>query len=327
MRPVTARAPAAPRRGLARTFVAGALALGAAALAPGAAEAQELEIATSVPSLGFPFFVHMQKAMADEAGALGDVSLMESDGQNSTPKQTADMESAIIKGVDGIVLSPIDSVAMAPVLSQAIESGIPVITVDRALQGVDGVLQHVGADNVLGGEAQANLIMELFPDGARIVNLQGQPGASPAIDRNQGLHNVLDGKEGYEFVAEQTANFAREEGASVTEAILAGLDSPPDVIVAANDDMALGALQVAQERNLDVPIIGFDALPEALGSVRDGGLAATIEQFPAEQARTAMRAMAAYLRDGTEPEKLMLLTPVAITADNVNEAERIGEVE
>ena len=327
MRPVTARAPAAPRRGLARTFVAGALALGAAALAPGAAEAQELEIATSVPSLGFPFFVHMQKAMADEAGALGDVSLMESDGQNSTPKQTADMESAIIKGVDGIVLSPIDSVAMAPVLSQAIESGIPVITVDRALQGVDGVLQHVGADNVLGGEAQANLVMELFPDGARIVNLQGQPGASPAIDRNQGLHNVLDGKEGYEFVAEQTANFAREEGASVTEAILAGLDSPPDVIVAANDDMALGALQVAQERNLDVPIIGFDALPEALGSVRDGGLAATIEQFPAEQARTAMRAMAAYLRDGTEPEKLMLLTPVAITADNVNEAERIGEVE
>ena len=77
-----------------------------------------------------------------------------------------------------------------------------------------GILAHVGADNVVGGEAQGNLIMELFPDGARIVNLQGQPGASPAIDRNKGLHNVLDGKsDKYEFVAEQTANFAREEGA------------------------------------------------------------------------------------------------------------------
>lgn len=327
MRHVTDPTPSRPARHFGTALAAGALALAAAAAPLGTAHAQALEIATSVPSLGFPFFVHMQKAMRDEAGALGDISLMESDGQNSTPKQTADMESAMIKGVDGIVLSPIDSVAMAPVLSQAIEAGIPVITVDRALQGVDGVLQHVGADNVKGGEAQADLMMKLFPDGARIVNLQGQPGASPAIDRNQGLHNVLDGEKAYEFVAEQTANFAREEGASVTEAILAGLASPPDVIVAANDDMALGALQVVQERNLDIPIIGFDALPEALASVRDDGLAATIEQFPAEQSRTAMQAMVSHLREGTTPEKLVLLTPVAITKDNVNEAERIGEVE
>ncbi|MCB1488317.1 MAG: substrate-binding domain-containing protein, partial [Bauldia sp.] len=183
-------------------------------------------------------------------------------------------------------------------------------------------------DNVKGGEAQGNLIVKLFPDGATIVNLQGQPGSSPAIDRNKGVHNVLDGmSDKYKFVAEQTANFAREEGASVTEAILAGLSSPPDVIVAANDDMALGALQVTQERNLNIPIIGFDALPEALASVRDGGLAATIEQFPGGQSRGAMDILVAYVRDGTEPEKLVLLTPIAITKDNIKDAERLGEVQ
>ena len=208
---------------------------------------------TSVPSLGFPFFVHMQNELRDEAESLGAIALLEADGQNQTPKQTADVESAIIKGVDGIVISPIDSVAMAPALSQAVEAGIPVITIDRRVDGVEGILSHVGADNVAGGRAQGELVAELFPDGARIVNLQGQPGASPAIDRNQGLHEALDPMgEKYEFVAEQTANFAREEGASVSEAILAGLDSPPDVIVAANDDMALGALQVVQEQNLDI---------------------------------------------------------------------------
>ena len=211
--------------------------------------AQDLEIFTSVPSLGFPFFVHMQKELSSEAEALGGINLMESDGQNQTPKQTADVESAIIKGVDGIIISPTDSIAMAPVLQQAVEANIPVITIDRAVQDVNGILSHVGADNVLGGQAQANLVVSLFPDGATIVNLQGQPGASPAIDRNRGLHDVLDTmSEKYNFVSEQTANFAREEGASVTEAILAGLDTPPDVIVAANDDMALGALQVTQER-------------------------------------------------------------------------------
>jgi ABC-type sugar transport system substrate-binding protein len=291
------------------------------------AQAQDLTVATSVPHLGFPFFVHMENALKAEAGNLGGISLQSYDGQNQTPKQTADVEAMIINGVDGIVISPLDSVAMAPAVKQAVDAGIPVVTIDRRVDGVEGILAHVGADNVKGGEAQANLIVERFPDGARIVNLQGQPGASPAIDRNQGVHNVLDGmSDKYVFVSEQTANFARDEGASVTEAILAGLDSPPDVIVAANDDMALGALQVVREQGLDIAIIGFDALPEALASVRDGGLLATIEQMPGGQSAGAMQALVGFLRDGTQPEPVILLEPFAITKDNLDKAERLGEV-
>lgn len=304
--------------------------LAAAALFASAAPAQErLVIATSVPSLGFPFFVHMQKELAAEAGVLGEIELMEMDGQNSTPKQTADVEAAIIRGVDGIVISPIDSVAMAPALRQAVEAGIPVVTIDRRVDGVDGILAHVGADNVKGGMAQGDLIAKMFPDGATIVNLQGQPGASPAIDRNRGVHEALDAMpDKFVFVAEQTANFAREEGARVTEAILAGLSEAPDVIVAANDDMALGAMQAVKERGLtDVAIIGFDALPEALAMVRDGGLTATIEQMPGGQSRLAMRKLIGHLRAGESPEPLTLLTPIAITEDNISEGERLSEIQ
>ena len=115
---------------------------------------------------------------------------------------------------------------MAPALQQAVEAGIPVVTIDRRVEGVDGILAHVGADNVIGGEAQGQLIVDTFPDGATVVNLQGQPGSSPAIDRNQGVHNVLDPlADKYEFVVEQTANFQRTEAVTVTEAILAGLDA------------------------------------------------------------------------------------------------------
>ena len=75
------------------------------------------------------------------------------------------------------------------------------MTIDRRVDKVPGILAHVGADNVKGGEAQGKLIMKLFPDGATIMNLQGQPGASPAIDRNKGLHNVLDpAADKYKFV-------------------------------------------------------------------------------------------------------------------------------
>jgi ABC-type sugar transport system substrate-binding protein len=297
---------------------------------PAAAQADKpLTILQSVPGLNFPFFVHMMKEMKAEAEALGNITVIESDGQDQTPKQTADVETAITQGVDGIVISPKDVDAMAPALQQAVDAGIPVVTIDRRVNNVPGILAHVGADNVKGGEAQGQLIMELFPDGATIVNLQGSPGASPAIDRNQGLHNVLDAQaDKYKIVAEQTANFRRADGLSVTESILGGMDSPPDVIVAANDDMALGAIEALKARNFsDVVVIGFDALPEALAAVRDGSLTATIEQFPGGQSRGAVQALVKFLREGVKPEQLVLLTPKAITKDNLDEAERLGEVQ
>jgi len=312
-----------------------ACAAGGAVLAlaglPGPALAQAdkpLNILTSLPNMAFPFFVHMQKELRAEAEDLGGITLMESDGQGSTPKQTADVEAAIIQGVDGIIISPNEVDAMAPALQQAVDAGIPVVTIDRRVDNVPGILAHVGADNVKGGEAQGQLIMELFPDGAKVLNLQGQPGSSPAIDRNAGVHNVLDEHaEKYPFVFEQTANFARDRGLSVTEAGLAGLAEPPDVIVAANDDMALGAIEAIKASGQDIPVIGFDALPEALASIQGGELSASIEQFPGEQSRTALRLLVDHLREGTEPENpLVLLTPVAITESNFDQAERLEEL-
>ncbi len=282
----------------------------------------------SVPGLSFPFFVHMMNAFKAEIEKQG-YEAVESDGQVSSPKQTADIEAAITQGVKGIVISPNEVDAMAPALEQAVEAGIPVVTVDRRVPSVEGILAHIGADNVKGGEAQANLVVSMFPDGATIVNLQGQPGASPAIDRNKGLHNVLDGMaDKYKLVFEQTANFARDKGLSVTEAALSGLAEPPKVIVAANDDMALGAMEAVKARGLTgIAIIGFDALPEALAQVRDGGLTATIEQFPGQQSSLGVQTLVAFLKDGTKPaEKVLLITPVAVTKDNLNVAERLGEV-
>ena len=285
-------------------------------------------ILASVPGLSFPFFVHMMKAFKAEGEKQG-FDVIESDGQVSSPKQTADIEAALTKGVKGIVLSPNEVDAMAPALQEAVDAKVPVVTVDRRVPSVKGILAHVGADNVKGGEAQGNLVVKLFPDGATIVNLQGQSGASPAIDRNKGLHNVLD-KAGakYKIVFEQTAGFARDKGLSVTEAALAGMATPPQVIVAANDDMALGAMEAVKARNLkDITIIGFDALPEALAQVRDGGLAATIEQFPAKQSALGVQTLTDFIKSGKKPDQqVLLLTPVAITKANLSDAERLGEV-
>jgi inositol transport system substrate-binding protein len=308
--------------------IATASLLAMALAAPAFADDKPL-ILLSVPAMNFPFFVHMMndglKAQADKDG----LAYIESDGQDQAPKQTADIEAALAKGVKGIVLSPHSVDAMAPALQEAVDAKVPVVTIDRRVPSVTGIIGHVGADNVKGGEAQGNLIVKMFPNGATIINLQGTPGASPAIDRNKGLHNVLD-KAGpnYKIVAEQTANFHRDEGLKITESLLAGMSAPPQVINAANDDMALGALEAVKARGLKgVVILGFDALPEALGKVRDGELTATIEQFPAKQSATAVDMMAEFLKSGKKPaEQVTLLTPVAITKDNLKEGERINEV-
>jgi ribose transport system substrate-binding protein/inositol transport system substrate-binding protein len=300
----------------------------AASLSVPAFAEEKVTILASVPGLTFPFFVHMMKAFKAEGEKQG-YTVLESDGQVSSPKQTADIEAALTKGVKGIVLSPNEVDAMAPALQEAVDANVPVVTVDRRVPSVKGILGHVGADNVKGGEAQGNLVLKLFPDGATIVNLQGQSGASPAIDRNKGLHNVLD-KAGakYKIVFEQTAGFDRAKGLSVTEAALGGMATPPQVIVAANDDMALGAMEAIKARNLKgIALIGFDALPEALAQVRDGGLTATIEQFPAKQCSMAVQVLSDFLKNGKKPEQqVTLLTPVAITKANLNDAERLGEV-
>jgi inositol transport system substrate-binding protein len=300
------------------------------ALGPVKAEEKHLTILMSVPDLAFPFFVHMVDEAKAEAQKLGNIDLIIADGQRSSPKQTADVEAAITKGVDGIVISPNDVDALAPALQEAVDAKIPVVTIDRRVNKVPGILGHVGADNVKGGEAQGQLIEKLFPDGATVMNLQGQSGSSPAIDRNKGLHNVLDQqKDKYKIVFEDTAGFDRSKGLAVTESALAGMQKPPDVIVAANDDMALGALEALKARNLlgKVKLIGFDALPEALGQIKAGNQTATIEQMPGGQVRGALEVLVTYLREGKKPDQqVTLLTPIAITSENLSQAERLNEV-
>jgi ABC-type sugar transport system substrate-binding protein len=309
-------------RVLALTLVVGLLA-GVPLSSTAARQDDKLQIVFSVPGLNFPFFVHMMNIARDKAAEL-DIELIEQDGQDNSATQSAGIESAIAQGVDGIVISPKDVEALAPAIQAAMDAGIPVVTIDRAVTGAD-TLGHVGADNVRGGEKQGEYLMELMPEGAKIIELQGSVGASPAIDRSAGFNAAIADHPEFEIVFQQTAGFARDQGLTVTEQ---ALQANPDVnvIVAANDDMAFGAAEAASGAGLEIPIIGFDALPEALQAIEEGTLTATVEQWPGRQTSGAMEVLVNYLRDGTEPaEHTTLIEPSLITIDNLGEAERAEE--
>ena len=315
------------RRVTALAVAAGLLALATSTLSL-ADDGKKVTILASMRSLENPFFIVMMKAIKAEADQIGNVEIIEADGQDSSTKQTADVEAAIARGVDGVLMSPADVNALVPALEEAVAAGVATATIDSRANA-KGLLAHVGADNVKGGEAQGDLIKNLFPDGAKVINLQGLAGAGPAIDRNKGVHLALDGDSRYEFVIDQTANFDRNKALSITEAALTSLSEPPDVIVAASDDMALGALEAVKGHGLEgkIVIIGFDGNLEALTSIRDGGMTGTIEQFPGKQSAMALDLMVAFLREGTKPaEQVTLLTPIIITKDNLSEAEHFPEL-
>ena len=292
---------------------------------------EALTVALSVPDMAFPFFVFMADQVADEAEKIGDIDIVLLDATNSSPKQTADLEAVIAKAYDGVLISPIDVEALVPGVQALIDAGIPVVTIDRTVYGVN-TLAHVGADNVRGGELQGEYGQELLPDGGKAFNLLGQPGTSPAIDRGTGLHNILDAQEEIELVAEQTANFRRDEGLSVTEAMLAA-EPEPAVIFAANDEMAFGAVEALASRGIekgDVAIIGYDAHPEALGFVQDGAMAGTVEQFPGMQSRRALQVLVSFVREGVgrgPGQHDVWIVPVMITADNLDQAERVDQIQ
>jgi hypothetical protein len=146
-------------------------------------------ILVSVPELSSPYFQRMMTAFIAEAKTQG-LDVIKGDGHASPPRQTADIEAGIAKGVSGIVLTPSDF--DAPALQEAVDAKVPVVTVGRRVPSVKGILAHVGSDDVKGGEEQGNLITKLFADGATILNLRGKPGTRAAIDRDEGLHHILE---------------------------------------------------------------------------------------------------------------------------------------
>ena len=286
-----------------------------------------VQIVASLHDMTEPFFVAVKRALDDEAHALK-VAVSVEDGQSNSAKQTADIEAAIAGGAQGIILAPNDVNALAPGVEEVIKAGIPIVTLDRRVDNTSVKVQHVGADNVAGGRIMAQWVIDSFPNGARILLITGQLGSSPSIDRTRGIKEAL-GAAGakYQIVAEQTGTWKREQGLTVTQNVLTSLGGQTlQAIVAESDEMALGALEALRSSGVaGVKVIGFDATPEALKSVRGGELAATVEQSPINQARTALRQLVARIREQT-PMTGANIVPVLITQSNINQAERIGEV-
>lgn len=268
-------------------------------------------IGFSVSTQNNPFFVTLAEGAKKAASEAG-MKLFVVDAGNDATKQVSDIEDLVSKNVSVLIVNPVDSDTVTGAVQAAQNNGVKVISVDRAVNGVEVDCQ-IASDNVAGAEMATQYIVDTLGEGIEVAELQGTSGASAAIDRGAGFHNIADKK--LKVVASQTANFDRTEGMTVMENILQA-NGEVKAVFAANDEMALGAAEAAAGAGKDIFIVGFDATEDAMAAVKDGKLAATVAQQPELIGAQAVE-NAVKLIKGETVEKVIPVEVTLITKENV----------
>jgi ribose transport system substrate-binding protein len=248
----------------------------------------------------FPFFIIMGEKAEAKADSLG-IKLIIHDSQNQSSTQMSAIENFIAQKVDGILISPMTTDSQVPAIEAAVAAGIPVATVDRKAN-TDKVLIHVGADNVEGGRSAARYIIEQLGGKGKVIQLEGTPGSSAAIDRKAGFDEIMMGS-GVEIVVSQTAEFSRSEGQVVMENLIQAYPDF-DAVFGANDEMIIGAIEAMNAAGIDqkdIVTVGFDATPDAFAYIDEGQLDVTVDQFPGQQAGQAIQTLYDFITAGTTP--------------------------
>jgi len=269
-------------------------------------------VALVLKTLNHPYFIDMQRGAEAAARAAGvDLVVQAAEREIDVERQMEIIENLIQRHVDALVIAPSGSREIVPVIVKANRAGIPVIIVDTrvdapTLRAAGGrIVTFIGSDNYEGGRVAGRFLAERMPGGARIAVLEGIPGHETGDARLRGFRDAIAGRADLVIVASQPANWERDQGYNVCQNIL---QAHPDVnaLFAANDLMALGALEAiaAAGRGGRITVVGFDALDEARQAVKQGTMAGTVAQDPAQMGRAGIEAAARILRGGSVPPEI-----------------------
>lgn len=261
-------------------------------------------IGLSISTQNNPFFVTLAEG-AKKAAKQAGVPLTVVDASDDATKQVSDIEDLVSKNVSVLIVNPVDSDAVTGAVEAAIAKGVRVISVDRVVNGVDIDCQ-IASDNVAGAELATQYIVDTLGENVKTAELVGTSGASAAIDRSQGFHNIADKK--LKVVASQTADFDRTQGMTVMENMLQA-DSSIQAVFAGNDEMALGAVEAISGAKKDVLVVGFDATDDAIEAIRQGRMGATIAQQPDLIGSTAVENAIRLTKGESIPKEI----PVEVT--------------
>jgi len=280
----------------------------------------EYVIGMSQANKAEPYRQRMDDDIATAAKAVPQFTVEFADAQQDNAKQVSDVENFLTQQIDLLIISPNEATPLTAVVKKAYDRGIPVVVLDRKVDG-DAYTTFIGADNTeIGRQAGKYMAEQVLPQGGRIAEIRGLAGSTPAQERSAGFAEGIAGS-GIEIVATADGDWLREKGQAQADAILKA-NADIQAIYAHNDPMAEGAFLAAKAagRDQQLKFIGIDALPIPSGGIKAveaGRLSATFV-YPTGGAE-AVAAAKALLVDCADVPRSQTLDTQLITPDNATE--------
>jgi ribose transport system substrate-binding protein len=192
---------------------------------------------------------------------------------DSIPEQMSQIEDVVVKKPDAIVFTPVDYKALVPGVEKINAAGIPVVNItDRSSGGK--FIAFVGADDYSTALETARYLLKSMNGKGNFIILEGVKGALTNTDRVRGFNDALKENPGAKLLASQPANYQRLQALQVMENLL---QSHPQIdgVLAANDAMAMGAIEALEGANRAAKVIGFNGTKEAVDAIKAGKMLAS----------------------------------------------------
>jgi ABC-type sugar transport system substrate-binding protein len=287
-----------------------------------AGEAPDLTLAVVFYSGSIPFLLEIVDGINEKAAEY-DITIEFAAANFDLAQEVDLMDNAVARGVDGIIMAPLDREALIPPTRRASEAGVPVITIgdELAEEGEPFVLSFVGQIYKDMAIAKAEWLVSQMGTEGTILTVHGPRGLDFIESQREGYEEVFAQYPGITVVEGNYGNISSEVGLETLENLLSA-NPEPDAIWFDNDDLALGGLKAMRERGVDfdsVVTVSSDGTLPALDAIRAGELGYTAGSRPNLLGRAAVEAFYQFLVNGVTPDHSILIPILEITIDNVDD--------
>jgi ribose transport system substrate-binding protein len=233
-------------------------------------EVRDITIGFSQTGFNHPWRVAMLESVLAEAERHPNVSVVVLDGNVDIVKQSNDVDDLLARGVDAIVMSPVESDGLVPAANRVMEAGIPLVVLDRDVFTEKSLF--IGQSNVTMAEGVARQMAEDLGGEGKILEITGLVGSSPAIDRSRGLEIVLEEYPDIELLTTGDGEWIREPAVSLMEDWLVRYEEIDAVFSHAEESSWGAQLAISRANRCDEDILHYthDGSRAGFESVRDG---------------------------------------------------------
>jgi ribose/xylose/arabinose/galactoside ABC-type transport system permease subunit/ABC-type sugar transport system substrate-binding protein len=274
---------------------------------------KELVLAFIPKTMANPFYISMEKGALEAAKKLNAKIITQAGERDSDiERQHQILENLIERKVDAILIAPSGAKEILPAIEKANKAKIPVIVLDSNIDELEaqklGIKTEtfIGSDNYLGGVLAAKYLAKELNGIGEVAIIEGTAGQESVDNRKKGFLEEIKKFPKMKVVASQSAFGDRGQGFTVAQNII---QAHPNLsgIFGANDPMALGAFEAVRSLNKpnQIKVVGFDASPDALDSIKKGDLKGSVAQFPDEMGRLGVENAINLLKGGKAPPKVL----------------------